>query len=81
MKIKLLVYVNDKYKPGSIAEAVVSFDKTSACFYHDDASNSAWFLSENQFQIAAEQEKLDNKSLVLSVREFLGQDLARIEFK
>lgn len=87
MKIKLLYYINDQSKVGDIKDAAVSKNRSQAYFYHDDSIDIGWILSSGQFEIVEEDPQYsvnfgqENVQTVLSLRELLGQDMARIEFK
>ena len=84
MKIKVLAKIG-KLKPGDIVDAAVASDKQRAFAWDDD--NVSWYLTQEQFEILEEQapeitwKPQEIQTTFVSLREIIGQDLARIEFK
>ena len=77
MKIKMLEAYGT-VNVGDIVEAFMSPSYQRAAFF--DSQDQLWNLSWDKFEIITEQSKPTEKGLV-SLRELLGQDIARIEFK
>jgi len=93
MKIRLLIQLGN-CMPGDIYEALISNDKRAAIFYTDQAFNNYTQVvnfehSSKSFEVVEDDnvtfsytaQNQGEKVEVISLRELIGQDIARIEFK
>lgn len=79
MKIKIIINQLGQLNSGDIVDAAVSKDKSAAVAF-ENAGTTYWYLCSGQFEILSESQEQE-QSFAGSLRELVGQDMARIEFK
>lgn len=77
MKIKLKNSFGET-SAGSLVDAAISV--TGVAYFYDE-SGAGWYLTTSDFTIEKKELMTEEKNKFTTLRDFLGQDLSRIEFK